>query len=92
LFFENTESDISLQVMEKLRVLFAGYADYPPVAFVFMGNFLSSQQGSSHTTTLKTRFKALGDLIAQFSELTKKSKFIFMPGPSDPASPNILPR
>jgi DNA polymerase epsilon subunit 2 len=78
--------------MEKLRVLFAGYADYPPVAFVFMGNFLSSQQGSSHASALKTRFKALGDLIAQFSELSEKSKFIFVPGPSDPASPNILPR
>lgn len=84
--------DIFLQVMEKLQVLFAGYADYPPVAFVFMGNFLSSQQGSSHATTLKTRFKALGDLIAQFPELSEKSKFIFVPGPSDPASPNILPR
>ncbi|PNF14373.1 DNA polymerase epsilon subunit 2, partial [Cryptotermes secundus] len=82
----------SIKVMEKLQVLFAGYADYPPVAFVFMGNFLSSQQGSSHATTLKTRFKALGDLIAQFPELSEKSKFIFVPGPSDPASPNILPR
>ncbi|GFG31082.1 hypothetical protein Cfor_00693, partial [Coptotermes formosanus] len=82
----------SIKVMEKLRVLFAGYADYPPVAFVFMGNFLSSQKGSSHAAILKTRFKALGDLIAQFSELTEKSKFIFVPGPSDPASPNILPR
>jgi hypothetical protein len=24
--------------------------------------------------------------------LIEKSKFIFVPGPSDPASPNILPR
>jgi len=78
--------------MEKLRALFAGYADYPPVAFVFMGNFLSSQKGSSHAANLRTGFKALGELIAQFSELTEKSKFIFVPGPSDPASPNILPR
>ncbi|PSN37360.1 DNA polymerase epsilon subunit 2 [Blattella germanica] len=82
----------SIKVMEKLRVLFAGYADFPPVAFVFMGNFLSSQQGSAHAATLRLRFKALGDLIAQFPELVDKSKFVFIPGPSDPASPNILPR
>ncbi|KAJ9585805.1 hypothetical protein L9F63_002396, partial [Diploptera punctata] len=82
----------NIKVMEKLRVLFAGYADFPPVAFVFMGNFLSSQQGSVHTATLKTKLKSLADLITQFPELLEKSKFIFIPGPSDPASPNIFPK
>lgn len=78
--------------MEKLRVLFVGYADFPPVAFVFMGNFLSSQQGSIHAATMKTKFKGLADLIVQFPQLAEGSKFVFIPGPSDPASPNILPK
>ena len=73
-------------------MLFAGYADFPPVAFVFMGNFLSSQQGSKHAAILKTKFKVLAELIVQFPELAEKSKFVFIPGPSDPASPNILPK
>ncbi|KAJ4426622.1 hypothetical protein ANN_26420, partial [Periplaneta americana] len=82
----------NIKVMEKLRVLFAGYTDFPPIAFVFMGNFLSAQQGSSHVTVLKNGFKALAQLIVQFPELVERSRFIFIPGPFDPPSANILPR
>lgn len=78
--------------MEKLRVMFQGFSDCPPIAFIFMGNFLSSQHGSSHAPLLKAKFKELGELIIQFPNLVEKSKFIFVPGPSDPASANILPR
>ncbi|XP_069698977.1 DNA polymerase epsilon subunit 2 [Periplaneta americana] len=82
----------NIKVMEKLRVLFAGYTDFPPIAFVFMGNFLSAQQGSSHVSVLKNGFKALAQLIVQFPELVERSRFIFIPGPFDPPSANILPR
>nr|CAD7454346.1 unnamed protein product [Timema tahoe] len=80
------------KVMEKLRQLFQGYSEFPPVAFVLMGNFLSSQHGSFHSSLLKTHLRALADLILQFPEIVDKSKFVLIPGPTDPASPNILPR
>nr|CAD7395680.1 unnamed protein product [Timema poppensis] len=80
------------KVMEKLRQLFQGYSEFPPVAFVLMGNFLSCQHGSFHSSLLKTHLRALADLILQFPEIVDKSKFVLIPGPTDPASPNILPR
>jgi DNA polymerase epsilon subunit 2 len=39
--------------MEKLRILFAGYAEFPPTCFILCGNFLSSHQGSQHVKILK---------------------------------------
>ncbi|CAL4077086.1 unnamed protein product, partial [Meganyctiphanes norvegica] len=34
-----------IKVLEKLRLLFAGYSQFPPVAFIFCGNFLSVSHG-----------------------------------------------
>ncbi|XP_046995901.1 DNA polymerase epsilon subunit 2 isoform X1 [Schistocerca americana] len=82
----------NVKVLEKLSTLFQGYSECPPVAFVLMGNFLSSQHGSAHAYLLKEKFKILGDLIVQFPKLTANSKFIFIPGPVDPAFASILPR
>ena len=78
--------------MDKLRVLFAGYCEMPPVCFVLMGNFLSSAQGTGSPDTLRKLFKALGDMIREFPNLVEQSRFIFVPGPSDPGFANILPR
>lgn len=79
-------------VIEKLGKLFAGYSALPPTAFVLMGNFLSSPYGSDQAKVLKEHFKALGEMIEEFPELVEHSKFIFVPGPSDPGFTNIFPR
>ena len=88
-------SDIHLddaKVMEKLSTLFTGYADAPPTAFIFMGNFSSKPYGQNRNQKIKERFTALGDLILGFPVLVEKSQFLFVPGPQDPSQANILPR
>ncbi|CAH1262221.1 POLE2 [Branchiostoma lanceolatum] len=80
------------KVMEKLRVLFTGYSEICPTAFVLCGNFTSSPFGSSHIKTLKESFRGLGNLIAQFPSLVESSRFIFVPGSQDPGPGNVLPR
>jgi len=60
-----------------------------------MGNFLSGASkpgGLSPPATLRKLFKQLADLIKEFSPLVVHSKFIFVPGPSDPGFSNILPK
>lgn len=41
---------------------------------------------------VRQALSALGDLIAEFPDLQTNSKFIFVPGPSDPGPSNIFPR
>ncbi|XP_067014699.2 DNA polymerase epsilon subunit 2 [Anabrus simplex] len=82
----------NFKVVSKLRTLFQGYSEFPPVAFVLMGNFLSAEYGALRSQMLKSKLSALGDIICEFPELAQKSKFIFIPGPTDPAAPKILPR
>jgi len=82
-----------VRVFEKLRVLFAGYCEVPPICFILMGNFLSGSQGStSSSASLRKLFRALGDMIREFPNLIENSQFIFVPGPSDAGFSNILPR
>lgn len=88
-------SDIHLddpRVMEKLSTLLTGYADAPPTAFVFMGNFSSKPYGTDRNQRMKERFTSLGDLILGFPDLVERSQFLFIPGPQDPGQANILPR
>ncbi|VDH92705.1 DNA polymerase epsilon subunit 2 [Mytilus galloprovincialis] len=81
-----------VKVMEKLRILFAGYADFPPTCFILCGNFLSSHQGSQHVKIMKECFHNLTELICEFPTLVESSRFIFVPGPQDPGPMTILPR
>jgi len=82
-----------IRVFEKLRILFAGYCEVPPICFILMGNFLSGSQGTtSSSSSLRKLFRALGDMIREFPNLAEKSQFIFVPGPSDSGFSNILPR
>ncbi len=79
-------------VVDALRRLLAGYSAMPPTCFVLMGNFLSSPYGKDHAKVLKDKFKMLGELIAEQSELAESSRFLFVPGPTDPGFPSIFPR
>ncbi|CAG9861657.1 unnamed protein product [Phyllotreta striolata] len=79
-------------VFDKLESLFSGFQDVDPVAFVFMGNFMSNSHGSEMMDVLKKHFKRLGELIVKFPSLAKNSQFIFVPGMTDPCMPHIVPR
>jgi DNA polymerase epsilon subunit 2 len=98
-------SDIWLDqpmVLDKLKVLFSGYADaITPFMFILIGNFqsspfvhcasqLKSYKGISSFT--QDGFEYLANLIADYPVLAKNSHFVFVPGFNDPWSGNILPR
>ncbi|XP_064617729.1 DNA polymerase epsilon subunit 2-like [Liolophura sinensis] len=80
------------RVMDKLRLLFSGYAEFPPTCFVFCGNFLSASYGNSHSSILKENLQSLGNLISEYKELVENSRFVFVPGPNDCGMATILPR
>ncbi|KAI6654541.1 DNA polymerase epsilon subunit 2 isoform X1 [Oopsacas minuta] len=88
-------SDIWLdipQVLSKLKVLFDGYSDNPPTAFILIGNFSSEPYGTLHYQRSKDTFKQLAILIAMFPNIQEKSHFIIIPGPEDVGPGNIFPK
>ncbi|KRT82717.1 hypothetical protein AMK59_3420, partial [Oryctes borbonicus] len=91
LFFSDVWLDHPL-IFEKLETLFNGMQTSPPVAFVFMGNFMSESHGSENIEILKKLFKQMGELISRYTILMNTSQFIFVPGMSDPCTPHIVPR
>ncbi|XP_055696235.1 DNA polymerase epsilon subunit 2 [Lutzomyia longipalpis] len=76
-------------VMNKLRVLFEGYDDSPPVAIVLMGPF---SRTSIHYRYLSEKFSELGGIIAQCPSILEKTDIVLVPAVDDPPSSNILPR
>lgn len=80
------------EVIEKLKKLLSGFSAMPPTCFVFMGNFLSAPYGSQQAKVLKENFRTLADIICDFPEIVESSRFVFIPGPTDPGFTNIYPR
>ena len=78
--------------MERLQILFRGFSDFPPVAFVFLGNFLYASYGMDQAKELRDKLKHLGYIIISYPQLAQASKFIFVPGPKDPGIGGLLPR
>ncbi|KAL3286446.1 hypothetical protein HHI36_000953 [Cryptolaemus montrouzieri] len=91
LFFSDVWLDHPL-IFDKLEILFDGFQRDPPVAFVFLGNFISELHGSERIDNLKKCFKQLGDLISRYPTLLDNSQFVFVPGLTDPSTPYIVPR
>ncbi|KAK0046882.1 DNA polymerase epsilon subunit 2-like isoform X1 [Biomphalaria pfeifferi] len=98
---ENTDamfvllSDVWLdngRVMDKLNILFKGYSEFPPTAFIFCGNYLSSPKVLSQAKILTDCFRDLGNMLSQYQNIIDSSKLIFVPGPNDPGHSTILPR
>ncbi|XP_013387927.1 DNA polymerase epsilon subunit 2 [Lingula anatina] len=81
----------SVKVLERLRLMFVGYAEMPPTCFIFCGNFTSST-GTKNIKTLQESFRSLADILKEFPSLVENSRFLFVPGPQDPGPANILPR
>ncbi|XP_063918780.1 DNA polymerase epsilon subunit 2-like [Zophobas morio] len=91
MFFSNVWLDHP-ETFEKLETLFNGFNPNPPVAFVFMGNFMSECYSSEKMDTLRKLFKQLAELINQFTNLVTHSHFIFVPGLEDPCTSYVVPR
>ncbi|KAH9115975.1 hypothetical protein AeMF1_010045 [Aphanomyces euteiches] len=94
-------SDVHLddaEVMKHLDILFSGYEPFRPTLFIFMGNFSSTPVGYGHGVEvmgimdLKQNFDKLATMLLKYPDLVEHSKFVFVPGPSDPGAPDVLPR
>ncbi|XP_046601279.1 DNA polymerase epsilon subunit 2 [Neodiprion virginianus] len=79
-------------VLEKLKLMLEEFSNFPPVAFVICGNFLSFPPNVTSSQKLKEGFKRLADIIAGYPEIVQNSKFVLIPGPHDPGAPRIFPR
>ncbi|KAA0711688.1 DNA polymerase epsilon subunit 2 [Triplophysa tibetana] len=82
----------SVEVLEKIHNMFAGYSAMPPTCFIFCGNFSSAPYGKNQIKALKESFKALADLICEYPSIHQSSRFVFVPGPQDPGPGAVLPR
>ncbi|XP_057200751.1 DNA polymerase epsilon subunit 2 isoform X3 [Triplophysa rosa] len=82
----------SVEVLEKIHTMFAGYSAMPPTCFIFCGNFSYAPYGKNQIKALKESFKALADLICEYPSIHKSSRFVFVPGPQDPGPGAVLPR
>ena len=81
------------ETFEKLKLMFFGFQDSPPVAFVFCGNFISASYSKKevfHRTV--EAFKNFAKMLADFTDLLKSSKLILIPGPSDACTSVIYPK
>ncbi|XP_029349888.1 DNA polymerase epsilon subunit 2 [Echeneis naucrates] len=82
----------NVEVMEKLNIMFSGYAAMPPTCFIFCGNFSATPYGKTQIKSLKESLKALADTICAYPSIHSSSRFVFVPGPEDPGPGTILPR
>ncbi|XP_015609962.1 DNA polymerase epsilon subunit 2 isoform X2 [Cephus cinctus] len=82
----------SLEVLDKFKIMLVGYAEFPPIAFVLCGQFLSFPPNTTSTQKMKEGFKRLANIVELFENIKKESKFIIVPAPYDLGAPKILPR
>ncbi|MQL85490.1 hypothetical protein Taro_018017 [Colocasia esculenta] len=84
------------ETLEKLAVVLDGYesVDVVPSLFVLMGNFCSKPCNLAfHSfSSLRMKFRKLGEMIASHPRLKEHSHFLFIPGPDDAGPSNVLPR
>ena len=92
-------SDLHLdkpEVLEGLRKVLSSdsLSKNPSALYIFMGNFssLPLSEVLSNPSAYRSGFEALASLLANFPDVTAKSRFVFIPGPCDPGSANVLPR
>ncbi|KAJ3395969.1 DNA polymerase epsilon subunit 2 [Lobulomyces angularis] len=83
-------------VFTKLRTMFEGYNDNPPLAFIFIGSFISTpyKMDGSDQDNYTESFNHLADLISEYPSIAKASIFVFVPGSNDPlnSQQEILPK
>ncbi|GAB0091912.1 DNA polymerase epsilon subunit [Sergentomyia squamirostris] len=75
--------------MQKIKVLFEGYDDSPPVAIVLMGPFTKIPE---HSRVLREKLLDLANIVAQCPSILAKTDIILVPSSDDPTPSTILPR
>ncbi|KAN0115600.1 DNA polymerase alpha/epsilon subunit B domain containing protein [Russula decolorans] len=93
-------SDVWLDQAETLRGLQKIFDNciennFIPKVIVFCGNFTSSgiaQGNSRDIQRYQEGFDSLADLIASYSLITRRTHFVFVPGPLDLTINSVLPR
>lgn len=76
-------------VMEKLKKLFLGFDDSPPIAIILMGPFLKNK---GNVMLLRSKFAQLAEIIDSTFTLKNETDIVLVPDIEDPTSANILPR
>lgn len=76
-------------VMDKLKKLFIGFDESPPIAIILMGPF---QKNKGNVMTLRSKFSQLADLIDATFNLKNETDIVLVPDIEDPTTANILPR
>uniref|UniRef100_A0A4W5NBE9 DNA polymerase epsilon subunit n=1 Tax=Hucho hucho TaxID=62062 RepID=A0A4W5NBE9_9TELE len=69
----------SVEVLEKIHLMFSGYAAMPPTCFIFCGNFSSAPYGKTQIKSLKESLKVLADAICEYPSIHNSSRFVFVP-------------
>lgn len=77
------------EVMERLKRLFSGFDDSPPIAIVLMGPFVKNKENVSG---LRSKFAQLADIIDATFTLKNETDIVLVPDLEDPTSANIIPR
>ena len=92
-------SDVHLDKPEVLRGIHKMLSTFSacgsiPKMFIFMGNFLSTPYGQHPGDSLlyRSAFTALSEILAAYPDISSETKYVFVPGPNDPGSANVLPR
>uniref|UniRef100_A0A336M4A5 DNA polymerase epsilon subunit n=1 Tax=Culicoides sonorensis TaxID=179676 RepID=A0A336M4A5_CULSO len=76
-------------VMQKLKILFKGYDEFPPIAIVLMGPFMKTFENPHD---LKIHLNTLSELINSTNRLKRETYIVMVPANEDPISVNVLPR
>jgi len=75
---------------------YSNQEDYQlPLTFVLIGSFISTPfPANGYSTTYKSHWDALADILSHYPRLTSTCTFIFLPGPNDPWTtlPSCHPR
>ncbi|KAI9206982.1 DNA polymerase alpha/epsilon subunit B-domain-containing protein [Polychytrium aggregatum] len=91
-------SDLHLdqpRVTAKFREILHGYSEATfPLAFILLGNFSSTAYlfNGKDPQKYKENWNTFCDLVCEFPEVARSCHFVFVPGPHDPWSPDVLPR
>lgn len=90
------------RVLDKLGELLNGYssAGITPFMIVLMGDFLSPDVDTAPGGNMdgrsvqryQTAFMEMARLIARYTDIAKKTHFVFVPGPNDPWAARLHPR
>lgn len=78
--------------LNKFKLILDGFADYPPIAIVICGQFLTVTINSTNISKLEDGFRTMADLIVEYPNILETTKFIFVPGSGDIGGFKIFPR